>query len=46
MKSIQPVKFGGNPTDLANKVILDRNFHRQEVTPWWNQLLSDLSSVP
>jgi hypothetical protein len=39
---IQPIKFGGNPTDSANKIVLPRNFHRQQVTPWWNQLLRDL----
>jgi hypothetical protein len=39
---IQPVKFGGNPTDPANKVVLPRDLHRQQVTPWWNQLLRDI----
>ncbi|WP_238527394.1 RHS repeat-associated core domain-containing protein [Methylomonas methanica] len=39
---IKPVKFDGSPTDPANKVILDRDLHRQQVTPWWNQLLKDL----
>lgn len=41
---IQPVKFGGSPTDPSNKVILDRTLHRQEVTPWWNQLQKDLGN--
>ena len=35
---IQPVKYNGSPTNESNKVILDRNIHRQEVTPWWNSL--------
>jgi len=35
---IQPVKFNGSPTNEANKIILDRSLHRQEVTPWWNSL--------
>jgi hypothetical protein len=35
---VKPVKFGGSPTDPANKVILDRTKHRKEVTPWWNKL--------
>ena len=35
----QPVKFGGSATDPANKVILDRATHRQQVTPWWNNLM-------
>jgi hypothetical protein len=39
---IHPVKFGGSPTDPANKVILPRNLHRQQVTPWWNQLQRDV----
>ena len=34
---IKPVKFGGSPTDLDNKLIIDRDLHRQEVTPWWNE---------
>ncbi|WP_220789578.1 Hint domain-containing protein, partial [Pseudomonas syringae group genomosp. 3] len=39
---INPVKFGGSPTESANKVILPRDVHRQQVTPWWNQLQKDL----
>ncbi len=39
---IKPVKFNGSPTDPANKVVLPRDIHRQQVTPWWNQLLRDL----
>lgn len=39
---VQAVKFGGSPTDPSNKVIIDRTLHRQEVTPWWNQLQKDL----
>jgi len=39
---IQPVKFGGSATDPANKIVLDRALHRQQVTPWWNKLQSDL----
>jgi hypothetical protein len=40
---LQPVKFGGSPIDAANKVILPRDLHRQQVTPWWNQLMRDIS---
>ena len=36
---IQPIKFGGSPTNMENKVILDRATHRQQVTPWWNSLM-------
>ncbi len=39
---INPVKFGGSPTDPANKIVLPRDVHRQQVTPWWNKLLKDL----
>lgn len=35
---IKPVKFGGSPTDRANKVLIDSDKHRRTVTPWWNQL--------
>lgn len=35
---IQPIKFNGSATDSANKVVLDRTIHRQQVTPWWNTL--------
>lgn len=35
---IKPVKFGGSPTDRSNKVVLPRDLHRKQVTPWWNQL--------
>lgn len=34
---VQPVKFGGSPTDPSNKVYLDRSTH-QQVTNWWNDL--------
>ncbi|MBT9290960.1 RHS repeat-associated core domain-containing protein [Prosthecodimorpha staleyi] len=40
---LNPVKFGGSPIDMANKVVLDRGFHRGVVTPWWSQLARDLA---
>ena len=40
---VQPVKFNGDPVDLSNKVVLPRQIHRQQVTPWWNQILRDLN---
>jgi RHS repeat-associated protein len=40
---IQPVKFGGSPTDPLNKMLLPRDLHRQVVTPFWNQLQQDVS---
>ena len=39
---IVPVKYGGSPTDPANKVYLPAGTHRSEVTPWWNRLQRDL----
>jgi len=39
---VNPVKFGGSPTDSTNKLVLPRDVHRQQVTPWWNQLQKDL----
>ena len=39
---IIPVKYGGSPTDSANKAYLPRGVHRSEVTPWWNRLQRDL----
>jgi hypothetical protein len=39
---IVPVKYGGSPTDPANKVYLPAGTHRKEVTPWWNRLQRDL----
>jgi hypothetical protein len=34
---VHPVKFGGSPTDLANKIALAPSAHAA-VTNWWNQL--------
>ncbi|AIO38835.1 adhesin HecA family domain protein [Burkholderia cenocepacia] len=38
-----PVKFGGSPTDPGNKVVLPQDLHRQQVTPWWNRLMKDIT---
>jgi len=38
---IQPVKFGGSPTDPANKIPLSPADHAP-ATSWWNQLMRDL----
>jgi filamentous hemagglutinin len=40
---VKPVKFNGSPTDPGNKLVLPRDVHRQQVTPWWNQLMRDIS---
>lgn len=39
---VQLVKLGSSPTDPANKVVLPRDAHRQQVTPWWNPSQKDL----
>jgi RHS repeat-associated protein len=39
---IQPVKFGGSPTDLENKIPLAPEEHAP-VTSWWNQLMRDIT---
>jgi hypothetical protein len=38
---IQPVKFGGSPTDPLNKIPLTRSEH-SAATTWWNRLQRDL----
>ena len=43
---IHPVKFGGSPTSLANKMVLPRGFHRGRLTPWWNGLQRALERTP
>jgi RHS repeat-associated protein len=43
---IQPVKFGGSPTDLSNKIPILRNLHQQQVTPWWNALQGRIEGGP
>jgi RHS repeat-associated protein len=42
---IQPVKFGGSPTDLANKIYLPKNYHRGIVSPWWKILQNKLEKI-
>jgi len=39
---VQPVKFGGSPTDLANKVVLTPAEHMQ-YTVWWNRVQRSIS---
>jgi filamentous hemagglutinin len=39
---IKPVKAGGDPTDLRNKIALPRGLHRKKVTPWWNKIFRSL----
>ncbi len=39
---IQPVKFGGSPTDPTNKIPLSPGQHAQ-VTTWWNRLLRSIT---
>jgi len=41
MHEIQPVKFGGNPTDVANKIPLTPAEH-MEATTWWRRIQKQL----
>ncbi len=42
---LTPVKFGGSPTDLSNKIILDASFHASQVTPWWNKIMNSITQI-
>ncbi len=42
LHEIQPVKFGGSPTDPLNKIPLTPQQHIPATT-WWNQLLRDIT---
>jgi hypothetical protein len=35
---IKPVKFGGSPTNVNNKLFLDSRFHETQVNPFWDKL--------
>ena len=35
---IEPVKFGGSPTNPNNKTAIQGQAHRRYVTPWWNKI--------
>jgi hypothetical protein len=39
---VKPVKFGGNPTEPANKIPLQPKEHT-EITTWWNRLMRDIA---
>lgn len=39
---IEPVKMGGSPTDLNNKVAIQSQVHRRYVTPWWNKIRNEV----
>lgn len=39
---VHPVKFGGSPTDLANKVALTPAEHARYTT-FWNRLMRELN---
>lgn len=38
---IQPIIFGGSPTDPANKTVLSREDHIKAVN-YWNKVIRDL----
>ncbi|WP_300304566.1 hypothetical protein [Anaerosolibacter sp.] len=37
---IEPVKLGGNPTDISNKTFLPRDRHAKVVV-WWNKRIRE-----
>ncbi|NEN76603.1 hypothetical protein F9B74_09830 [Pelistega sp. NLN82] len=41
---VNPIKFGGSPSDINNKIVIPRELHRKEVTPWWNKLQKDIEN--
>jgi hypothetical protein len=45
LHEIQPVKFGGDPINLTNKMPLPAGAH-SEVTNWWNALQRSLEGPP
>lgn len=38
---IEPIKLGGNPTDISNKVFLPREKHAKVVV-WWNKKIREV----
>jgi len=38
---LEPVKFGGSPTDPLNKIGIPKGLH-SDVTQWWNALQRDV----
>lgn len=36
---LTPVKFGGSPTKIANKIFIERTLHQSVVTPFWNKIM-------
>lgn len=43
---IQPVKFGGSPIDITNKLKVPTPLHQKYVTPWWNRLQRMIEKNP
>ena len=39
---IEPVKMGGSPTDISNKVAIQSQVHRTYETPWWNKIRDEV----
>lgn len=40
----QPVKFGGSPTEMSNKVFITRDEHIK-YTVWWNKMQNTIKDV-
>jgi len=39
---LKPVKFGGSPTDINNKVFLDRTIHQTQLNPFWYKIYTEV----
>jgi len=39
---ITPVKFGGNSTNINNKLFLERSFHQSQLSPFWNKIMNGI----
>ncbi|MDF2548767.1 MAG: hypothetical protein K0R93_3665 [Anaerosolibacter sp.] len=35
---IEPIKFGGDPINPANKVGIQGKVHKKYVSPWWDKI--------
>lgn len=39
---VVPVKFGGSPSNINNKIFLDSKFHQSKVSPFWLQIQNSI----
>lgn len=41
---LNPVKFGGSPTNINNKLFTDRTLHQTMVTPFWKMIMNGIAN--